>query len=144
VSFTDAAGDARDFFPSVVAVKDGAWKYGWDALGAAATDSGWTLLRSFKRLLSGADAGPATIVTLGDESLPLTELLAGFLGALRADAGAGVGGALGRRRGACECPWNAALPDARTRSGGPASRSSRSSTSRRPRGSSTRTATGRR
>lgn len=81
VSFTDVAGDTVEHFPSVVAEHDGQLRYGFEAIAASA-DSGWTTLRSFKRLLSQPSVSPEAVVALGGTTLPLSELLAGFLRAL--------------------------------------------------------------
>lgn len=64
--------------PSCVAVRlaDGALRYGTEA-AALAEDPDWRLLRSFKRLLH--DAGPLTEVAVGGFSLPIAELLVGYL-----------------------------------------------------------------
>src|SRR5687768_5482728 len=50
VGFVDDEGASVDWFPSVVAARDGELRHGFDAL-AVAGQPGWTLRRSFKRLL---------------------------------------------------------------------------------------------
>jgi molecular chaperone DnaK (HSP70) len=101
VSFFDAAGDAHDFFPSVVAEKNGELRFGFDAL-ACATDAsanadadadadaivnananGWTIVRSFKRLLGGPRATPDDAVRIGSTELPVRELIVQFLAATK-------------------------------------------------------------
>ena len=69
-------------FPSLIAARDfdGALCYGTEA-AAVAHEEGWSCLRSFKRLLSGA--GPQTEIVLGGRLYPLTDLLAGFLSHLK-------------------------------------------------------------
>ena len=57
VGFTDGTGDAARWIPSVVAERDGELRFGFDAV-AAADDPSFTVVRSFKRLLGGPDAGP--------------------------------------------------------------------------------------
>src|SRR5712672_1580779 len=47
------------------------------------TEPGWTVLRSFKRLLG--DAHPDSEVRIGTRSVPLSDLLAGFLTQVRED-----------------------------------------------------------
>jgi molecular chaperone DnaK (HSP70) len=80
--FVDGAGDARDYFPSVAAGRDGELRFGFDALEAAA-EPGWELLRSFKRLLAEASAAPSLGVAFGGGIYAASELVARFLGALR-------------------------------------------------------------
>src|ERR1700733_15156975 len=82
ISFFDDVGDAREWFPSVVAEKAGALSFGFDAL-ALASDPDATLVRSFKRFLSDPHALPSTPAKVGALTLPLGELIAGFLDALR-------------------------------------------------------------
>jgi molecular chaperone DnaK (HSP70) len=79
--FLDAQGESHDWFPSVLAVRGEEARYGFDAL-AVAEDPQWTLLRSFKRLLSGASLGRA--VELAGTERPIEELVTGFLRALHA------------------------------------------------------------
>jgi molecular chaperone DnaK (HSP70) len=71
-----------DAMPSVAAVRasDGAVLYG-AAAAAASPDPGYTVLRSFKRLLAGA--GPLTRVEAGERSILLSDLLAGYFRHLR-------------------------------------------------------------
>jgi molecular chaperone DnaK (HSP70) len=82
VGFTDLAGDSIEWVPSIVAERDGDLRFGFDA-SAVADDPSFTLVRSFKRLLSGPDAGPAQTVALGSTVLPVADLLARFLAYLR-------------------------------------------------------------
>lgn len=82
VGFEDPAGDGCDFFPSVVAARGEELRFGLDAVRAAA-EPGWGVARSFKRLLSGPDAGPDRRVRVGELELTVAELLARFLAALR-------------------------------------------------------------
>ncbi len=81
VAFSDPAGDAHEFVPSVVAERAGELRFGHEAVAVAA-DRSWTVLRSFKRLL-GAGARPDMHVRVGSTELPFTELIARFLDALR-------------------------------------------------------------
>jgi molecular chaperone DnaK (HSP70) len=78
VSFETEDGDHHEWFPSVVAEKDGTLCFGWDAL--AAHDSA-DQLRSFKRLLAG-DARADGTVTVGSTTLPIGELVHRFFVAL--------------------------------------------------------------
>jgi molecular chaperone DnaK (HSP70) len=75
VSFEADNGDSVDWFPSVVAERDGELRFGFDALSA---DPSFSQVRSFKRLLSGASSE----VTIGSARLSLAELLTSFLGSL--------------------------------------------------------------
>src|ERR1019366_6713151 len=71
VSFQDAAGDTVGFIPSIVAERRGTLHYGLDAVGL---DGSSRVVRSFKRLVSGA-ARPAEIA--------LADLMAGFAAHVR-------------------------------------------------------------
>ena len=78
VSFETAEG-TFDWFPPLIAIKDGERRFGWDAY-AMQGQPGWTMVRSLKRFLE--DAGPQTQLDLGGVLVPLTELMAGLTGAL--------------------------------------------------------------
>src|SRR5580658_643170 len=80
VSFAAADGSARDGFPSLVAVKDQRRVYGWEAW-AAQEETGWTLVRSLKRVLEGA--GPETLVQIANQTVPLLQVLREMCSALR-------------------------------------------------------------
>jgi molecular chaperone DnaK (HSP70) len=82
VSFLDQAGDAIDWYPSVVAERGGELRFGFDAL-ALTDDPSWSVTRSFKRLLSGPTMQLESTVVVGSTTLPVVELLARFLGSLR-------------------------------------------------------------
>jgi molecular chaperone DnaK (HSP70) len=70
-----------DFVPSLAASsEDGTLRFGAQA-AIAAREKGWTLLRSFKRLLS--DAGPDTEVSFGPRSMKLIDLLTAFFAHVR-------------------------------------------------------------
>ena len=79
VSFEAPDGATPDWYPSLVAVKGPERRYGWKAWELQA-DPSWTVIRSIKRLLE--DAGPETVLDLGDEQLKLVDLLHGFTIAL--------------------------------------------------------------
>jgi molecular chaperone DnaK (HSP70) len=81
LSFTDEAGDAHEWFPSVVAELGGELRFGFEAL--ACTEEKTSLLYSFKRLLSAPTVLPSTRVQLGSVSLTLEELIARYLAALQ-------------------------------------------------------------
>lgn len=82
VSFFDDAGDAHDFFPSVVAERAGELAFGWDAL-AKASDPSWTLVRSMKRALGASDRVD-TDIRVGSTTLPVGELVTRYLCAVKA------------------------------------------------------------
>jgi len=80
VSFAAPDGTAREWFPPLVAVKDQARVYGWEAW-AAQEDPAWTVVRSLKRALEGA--GPETLVQIATQIVPMLELLRELCLALR-------------------------------------------------------------
>jgi molecular chaperone DnaK (HSP70) len=82
VSFLDGAGDAQDWFPSVVAARNGDFLFGFEALAAADRDPSYTLVRSFKRFLSDPHAVPGKLVRVGSSSIAIGELLTRFFIAL--------------------------------------------------------------
>ena len=81
LTFLDADGDPHEHIPSVVALREGAVVYGFEAV--AAEREGASTLRSFKRILGDPSTTPHSVVEVGDLTLPLTEVLVGFLRALR-------------------------------------------------------------
>lgn len=81
VSFADGRGETQEWFPSVVAEHEGALRFGLEALEAG--EQGWTVVPSFKRLLSASGVTPDTIVTIGGSQHALGSVLTGFLTALR-------------------------------------------------------------
>lgn len=89
VHFNGPEGTTLDHFPTVVAEKRGQFVYGLEAL-AASRKPGWTVLRSFKRLLSNPNVNLGTSVIIGDSVVQLIDLLAGYLSALRTEAIAAV------------------------------------------------------
>ncbi len=80
ITFDSGDAGVFDWMPSLAAVHEGDWCYGWDAWSRQ-TEPGWTVLRSLKRLLD--DAGPHTLLELGGASYPLASLLAGMAAALK-------------------------------------------------------------
>jgi molecular chaperone DnaK (HSP70) len=83
VGFRDAHDDAVEWMPSVLAVRGGEVRYGF-AAEAVGGDPEWTVLRSFKRLLSGPEAAPDRTIELGGGRHVVADLLAGYLVAVRA------------------------------------------------------------
>jgi molecular chaperone DnaK (HSP70) len=81
VGFEDEGGDPVEWFPSVIAERDGELRFGF-AAQAVAGQPGWTVVRSFKRWL--ADGGALDRrARVGSVELPLVELVARFLSALK-------------------------------------------------------------
>ena len=75
--------DGVDTWPSIIAANEGGeLRFGLDA-AAVRHDPGWSVLRSFKRLLN--DAGPTTTVDLAGRRYRLADLFAGFLAQLKSD-----------------------------------------------------------
>ena len=83
VTFSDTSGDAQDWFPSVVAERDGELRFGFAAL-ATVNDPSFTAVRSFKRLLADASSGGTTTIEVGSLVLTIDELVTRFLAALKA------------------------------------------------------------
>jgi molecular chaperone DnaK (HSP70) len=79
VNFETPDGQMRDWFPTVVAIKDGTRLYGWEAAAVVDQES-WTVIRSLKRTLR--TAGPQTELKIDRQSLPLRLLIAEMMGAL--------------------------------------------------------------
>jgi molecular chaperone DnaK (HSP70) len=82
VDFFDTAGDPVGWLPTVVAERAGELRFGFDAV-AVADDPTFTVVRSFKRLLSGPRASPADPVQVGGTELPIADLITRFLAHLR-------------------------------------------------------------
>jgi molecular chaperone DnaK (HSP70) len=80
VHFETPDGQMRDWFPPIVAARDGVRLYGWEAAAVQEQES-WTLVRSLKRALR--TAGPQTEIHLAGESVPLRVLMAEMMTALR-------------------------------------------------------------
>jgi len=72
VNFDGPEGAIRDWIPPLVAVREQQRVYGWDTW-AVQGKPGWTVARSLKRSLKSG--GPDTIVQIGDQDLPLQQLL---------------------------------------------------------------------
>ncbi len=80
VTFEDRDGTSWEWFPPLVAVRGEERLYGWDAWRVQA-EQGYTVVRSIKRVLE--DAGPGTLVSLGDVSLPVHQILVEMMLALK-------------------------------------------------------------
>ncbi len=79
LSFEGPEGASPDWFPSLVAVRGQERRYGWDA-AEVQTDDSWTVIRSLKRLLE--EAGPHTLLEVGDQHVAVFDLLNGLAQAL--------------------------------------------------------------
>jgi len=82
VTFTDAAGDAVPWIPTIVAERDGELRYGLDA-AAVIGDASFQVVRSFKRVLGDVQAGPGQPVRIGSVLVPVAQLVSGFLAHVR-------------------------------------------------------------
>lgn len=80
VSFEAPDGSAHEWFPSLVAVRGEQRVYGWEAWQRQ-QEPDWTVVRSLKRLLE--DAGPRTRVAIGEQTVPLLQLLVEMARAIR-------------------------------------------------------------
>ena len=76
VTFETSEG-TLDWFPPLIALRDGEKRYGWDAWNTQG-ETGWTIVRSLKRYLE--DAGPETRLEPGGT---LAELMLGLVASLR-------------------------------------------------------------
>ena len=82
LSFNTPRGDTQEFFPSMIAEKDGELRFGFDAQEKRG-EPGWTLSPSFKRWLSSPEATPGHRVRVGSVELPLLDIMARYLEALK-------------------------------------------------------------
>jgi molecular chaperone DnaK (HSP70) len=80
VHFETPDGQMRDWFPPVVAARNGVRLYGWEAVAVQEQES-WTLVRSLKRALR--TARPQTEIQLAGEFVPMRVLMAEMMTALR-------------------------------------------------------------
>jgi molecular chaperone DnaK (HSP70) len=80
VSFESPDGQAREWFPPLVAVRGDEFCFGWHAW-AVQGDRDWTVLRSLKRMLK--HASPTARVELAGRSISMLELATELLKALR-------------------------------------------------------------
>jgi molecular chaperone DnaK (HSP70) len=79
VSFEAPDDTSPDWIPSSVAIRGDERLYGWEAYDKQ-SDESWTVIRSIKRLLE--DAGPQTLLDLGEQRVRLAGLLDGLTSAL--------------------------------------------------------------
>jgi molecular chaperone DnaK len=80
VSFESPEGQAREWFPPLLAIRGNERRYGWSAW-AVQGDRGWTVFRSLKRLLKRA--GPTTQLDFAGSTLPVMGLITEMLSAFR-------------------------------------------------------------
>jgi molecular chaperone DnaK (HSP70) len=80
VGFESPDGQAREWFPPLVAMRGNERRFGWNAW-AVQGNRGWTVLRSLKRLLKRA--GPATQLELDGGAVSVMELATELLSAFR-------------------------------------------------------------
>src|SRR5215213_2225675 len=80
VTFEDSEGTSWEWFPPLIAVRGVERLYGWDAWRVQA-EPGFTIVRSIKRTLE--DAGPETLISLADTSIPTHQLLEEMMVSLR-------------------------------------------------------------
>jgi molecular chaperone DnaK (HSP70) len=80
VSFEAPSGEVQEWFPALIAVRDGECLFGWSAWSVQ-EDPQATIVRSIKRFLS--DAGPETWVEIAGQRVPMLDLLSGLTGSLR-------------------------------------------------------------
>jgi molecular chaperone DnaK (HSP70) len=80
VGFESPDGQAREWFPPLVAIRGNERRFGWKAWEVQG-DRAWTVLRSLKRLLKRA--GPTTQVDLAGCTMTVMELATGLLKAYR-------------------------------------------------------------
>src|SRR5580698_9458311 len=80
VNFEAPDGRVRDWFPSLLAVSGDKRVYGWEALEQQGKP-GWTVVRSLKRSLR--DAGPSSVIEIGDQVLDVSLLMTEKMIALR-------------------------------------------------------------
>src|SRR5437588_8990888 len=76
VTFENAEGDFQEWYPCLVASRGSERAYGFDAV-TAAEHSGWTIHRSFKRLLDSVSPNGSIF------GVPVFTLLGEFLASLR-------------------------------------------------------------
>ena len=80
IAFESPDGQAREWFPPLVALRRNERRFGW-AAWAVQNEADWTVLRSLKRLLKSA--GPTTQVELAGCDVPVIELATELLSAFR-------------------------------------------------------------
>ena len=82
IGFHDETGDPIEWYPSVAAERQGELRFGFEALKVAGQPD-WSILRSFKRLLSTPHSSPDFEVEIGSTRIAGVELLTRFLTSLK-------------------------------------------------------------
>ena len=82
VSFDTPEGGLEAHIPTLAATDGHAWRYGWEA-AERIEDDRWSVVRSFKRALSGEHATLDSALRVGPHEVKVIELLTGFLTHLR-------------------------------------------------------------
>lgn len=80
VSFETPDGASEEWYPPLVAVREGECLYGWEA-HMRQGEPGWIVVRSLKRVLE--ESGPNTRLQFGSHSFPVLELLRGMVAEFR-------------------------------------------------------------
>jgi len=80
LAFDSPDGTTAEWFPSLIAVRGDERVYGWEAWTRQAEPE-WTIVRSVKRVLE--DAGPHTLLHLGDQHAALFDVVREMAAALR-------------------------------------------------------------
>ncbi|HTV56242.1 MAG TPA: Hsp70 family protein, partial [Terriglobia bacterium] len=80
VVFDGPDGGAYEWFPPLIAVQGGRRVFGWEAWRVQ-EEEGWTVARSLKRSLESA--GTNTLVQVGDQKIPVLEMVRELAMALR-------------------------------------------------------------
>lgn len=84
LGFLGPDGNSTDWYPSVVAEREGELTFGLDA-AAVAHDPSYAVVRSFKRLLGAPDVSPETRIQIGALEMTVLDLVTRFLVALKRD-----------------------------------------------------------
>lgn len=82
ITFETDSGEGQEWYPSLIAGKGSKRVFGWEAWSKQ-SEEGWQMIRSLKRYFS--QANPETCLQVGDENVPLLQLLTEYLISLRQD-----------------------------------------------------------
>src|SRR5690606_14470732 len=82
ISFDTPGSETQEFFPSMIAEKNGELRFGFEAVERRG-DPSWALVPSFKRWLSSPEATPGYKVRIGSVELQLIDVVARYLEALK-------------------------------------------------------------
>ncbi len=84
LSFAGPRGESLDWYPTLAAFNGRKWVFGLHAK-AVENDPKWTVLRSFKRMLSRPEVSPSSTMKVRGEEISLLDLLVSFVSALKHD-----------------------------------------------------------